>query len=67
MALLEIRADLSKVARQLERIADLLEEIVHPPIPQIEPSTEEDLGNYGLDVKEAKTVWDAYDTRRRNY
>lgn len=52
------------MAKALERIADLLDEMLHPVAPQIEPSTEDDIGTYIMEAKDGRTIWDAYNPRR---
>ena len=65
MALIQITADLSRVAKALEKIADLLDELLHPAVEQIEPSTEEDVGTYvAVEAKDGRTIWNAYNPRR---
>lgn len=65
MTLIEIKTDLSRVAKALEGIESLLDELLHPTIPQMEPSTEEDIDTYiGGEARDGRTVWDAYNPRR---
>ena len=64
MALIQITADLSRVAKALEKIADLLDELLHPTVERIEPSTEEDVSTYVVEAKDGRTIWNAYNPRR---
>lgn len=65
MALIQITADLSRVAKALERIAIVLERLSPPPSEEpIEPSTEEDITQI---VDNSYTEeWSNY-APRRNY
>jgi len=68
MALIEIRADLSRVAKALERIAKVLERAVPEPNKDVEPSTEEDFHQvgYALNPMKEDELWTLYGPRR-NY
>ena len=50
MALIEIKTDLSRVAKALERIADALDRAIPKDVPPSQPSTEEDLTILSYDV-----------------
>lgn len=66
MALIEIKTDLSRVAKALERISEALERISPKPEENVKPSTEEDFHviNYEGDFREEE--WSNY-APRRNY
>lgn len=69
MALIEIRADLSRVAKALEKIAELLERIVPPEAPSFDPSTDEDvyqIPSFDIRPPGEDDLWMTYGPRR-NY
>jgi hypothetical protein len=70
MALIEIRADLSRVAKALERMVELLEKMAPPTMydPNLLPSTEEDFHVISYEVKPPgdDDIWTTYGPRR-NY
>lgn len=67
MTLIEVKTDLNRVAKALERIADLLEMVVNPKqeAPD-EISTQEDLGTYVTRTSKDDDAWNAY-YPRTNY
>jgi hypothetical protein len=68
MTLIEIKTDLSRVAKALERIADSIERISPPPSDEpIELTTNEDLYNISDNVINVPDeIWKDYGPRR-NY
>jgi hypothetical protein len=69
MALIEIRADLSRLTKAVERIAELLERLVPEEPPPFEPSTEADFHEIGYQPefpREDSDRWMTY-APRRNY
>lgn len=61
MTLLEIHADLEQLTFQVKRIADLLEEYVHPPRPTFTPYA----SKAELHVVQPRSRWEAEQEERR--
>lgn len=68
MALIEIRSDLSRLTKAVERIVELLEKLVPEEPPPVEPSTEEDFHEirYAMNPLNEDDIWTIYGPRR-NY
>jgi hypothetical protein len=65
--LIQITADLSRVAKQLQRIADILERVFPEPQEEIlEPPSDEDLTTYSPYKNLGGESWESY-VPRRNY
>lgn len=67
MPLIQINADLKRVAEALERIADLLQQVLPPPQTQAsDPVTEKDFHEVRYETHFGKTeedIWESYGPR----